>query len=126
MAEGKIDSAIAAGKQLSPRNNWAPTFYEPKPYRKDVLARTYIQNGEIDKAIIEYEWLTTPYPKNDYQCLRHPTYHYRLAKLYELKEEDKKAIERYERFLKLWKNADKDLPEVIDAKKRLAKLTRVD
>jgi len=35
------------------------------------------------------------------------------------------AIENYEKFLDLWKAADKDLPELIDAKPRLAKLKGV-
>ena len=124
LAEGKVDSAIAAGKLLSPTNKWWATFFEPKPYRKDVLARAYIKKGEMDKAVKEYEWLTTPYPENNYKGLRHPTYHYRLAKLYEQTNQNEKAVERYERFLALWKNADKDLPEMIDANKRLALLKK--
>ena len=33
-----------------------------------------------------------------------------------------KAIGELEKFLKLWKDADKNLPELVDAKNRLAKL----
>ncbi len=47
---------------------------------------------------------------------------YELAKIYEEKGEKQKAIEYYEKFLKIWKEADEDLPELIDAKKRLDNL----
>jgi len=46
-----------------------------------------------------------------------------LAKLYEEKGWSSKAIEQYERCVDIWKDADEDLPELIDAKKRLVKLT---
>ncbi|MBI4811542.1 MAG: hypothetical protein HY800_08935 [Ignavibacteriales bacterium] len=45
-----------------------------------------------------------------------------MGKVYEKKGDKKQAIENYRTFLNLWKNADKDLPDYIDAKKRLAKL----
>jgi len=32
-----------------------------------------------------------------------------------------KAVGELEKFLELWKDADKDLPELVDAKSRLAK-----
>jgi serine/threonine protein kinase/tetratricopeptide (TPR) repeat protein len=44
------------------------------------------------------------------------------GKIYEKKGDTKLAIENFERFLDIWKNADKDLPDYIDAKARLAKL----
>ena len=49
-------------------------------------------------------------------------YHYRLAKLYEETEARKLAIMEYQRFLEIWKNADPDLPDLIDARQRLTKL----
>jgi tetratricopeptide (TPR) repeat protein len=92
------------------------------PVMKDVLARAYYQNGEIDKAIEEYETLTTFNPNRKGRDLIHPKYHYRLAKLYEEKGWPGKAIERYEKFLDFWKDADEDLPEPHDARARLARL----
>ena len=47
---------------------------------------------------------------------------YRLGKICEEKGWKSKAVEHYERFLKLWKDADPGLPEVEDAGKRLAGL----
>ena len=91
---------------------------------KDVLARAYVKKGEFDKAIAEYERLITFDPNNKDQRNIHPKYHYRLAKLYEEKGWKSKAIKQYEKFLEIWKDADEDLLELIDAKARYAKLIR--
>jgi len=45
-----------------------------------------------------------------------------LNKIYEEKGWKGKAIENYEKFLNLWKNADPNIHEIIDAKKQLAAL----
>jgi len=88
----------------------------------DVLARAYNQNGYLDKAIAEYERLTTFDPGSKDRHLIHPRYYYRLAKLYEEKGAFDQAIKEYQKFLEIWKDADEDLPEKIDAKERLTKL----
>ena len=43
-------------------------------------------------------------------------------KIYQEKGWVGKAIEHYDKFLHLWKEADPGIPEVIDAKKRLIAL----
>jgi hypothetical protein len=48
-----------------------------------------------------------------------------MGKIYEEKGDTKSAIRSYQKFLDLWKNADEDLPDLIDAKKRLAGLKGV-
>jgi len=45
--------------------------------------------------------------------------------LYEEKGSSIKAIEQYEKFLDIWKDADEDLPELMDAQKRLARLKEI-
>ena len=92
------------------------------PLEKDVLARAYRKKGDLDKAISEYERLITIDQHDTDRRLVYPKYHYRLAKLYEEKGQLEKAKKEYEKFLTIWKDADKDLPELIDTKKRLKML----
>jgi tetratricopeptide (TPR) repeat protein len=125
LADGSIEKAITISENLSPL---AVTCAVPllvlynAPFLKDVLARAYRQNGEIDQAIAEYERLTTFDPQRKERHLIHPKYYYRIAELYEQKGMKGKAIEHYQKFLNLWKNADPDILEVIEAKKRLSEL----
>ena len=62
-------------------------------------------------------------PGSNSRLLIHPKYHYRLARLYEQTGENTKAVEHYEKFLTLWKDADPGLPEVADARKRVVDLS---
>ena len=90
--------------------------------QKGILARVYLQKGELNKAIAEYERLITFNPNSKSKHLVNPRNYYRVAKLYEEKGQKAKAIEHYEKFLDLWKDADPGIPEIEDAKKRLAGL----
>ena len=45
-----------------------------------------------------------------------------MGKIYDKKGDKKLAVANYEKFLNLWKDADRDLLELIDAKARMAKL----
>ena len=76
----------------------------------------------MDKAIDEYEHLITFDPASKDRRLIYPKYYYKLAKLYEEKGWEGKAIEHYEKFLDLWKDADPGIPELEDARERLAGL----
>jgi tetratricopeptide (TPR) repeat protein len=126
LAEGAFKDAVALGEKpdsleivsMSDR----PLVARNLPFIQDVLARAYYLNGDLEKAIAEYERLITFDPKSNNRRLIHPKYHYRLAKLYEEKGLKEKAVGEFEKFLELWKDADKDLPELVDTKNRLAKL----
>ena len=93
-------------------------------YLKDLLARAYVNNNQLNKAISEYEYLITFNPDDKKRCLIHPKFHYRLARLYEEKGQLEKAINEYEKFLDIWKNADNYELDFIDAKKRFSNLKK--
>jgi tetratricopeptide (TPR) repeat protein len=127
LAEGSIAEAISAWKEELPIMYFADfspwdTFAMNIPIVSDLVARAHQTQGDIDKAIAEYERLTTFDPESRDRRLIPPQYYYRLAKLYEKKGWVGKAIENYEKFLDLWKNADPIFTEVDDAKSRLKEL----
>jgi tetratricopeptide (TPR) repeat protein len=92
--------------------------------RKDVLARAYAAAGQPDRAITEYERLTAFDPGRPERDLRDPLDHFRLARLYDERGSREEAAAAYRRFLDLWKNADPELPEPAEARRRSAALDR--
>lgn len=124
LAEGSTAEAIAVCEKAASVGRPNLAFYPLVPYNtpflKDVLARAYHQNGELDKAIEEYERLITFDPNSKERFLIHPENYYRLAKLYEEKGWQGKAIDHYQKFLDLLKDADPGISEVEDARKQLA------
>jgi len=83
--------------------------------REDCLANAYLELGRIDEAIAEYERVLKLNPN-------YPLVHYHLALAYERKGQRDQARAEYERFLQVWKDADADLPVLIQAKKEYEQL----
>jgi serine/threonine protein kinase/Tfp pilus assembly protein PilF len=123
---GSVDKSIAVLEKApslgGPPATWNIVPLYVQPFAMDALARAYRAKGDIDKAITEYEKLTTFNPSRPERNWIHPKYHVRLAELYEQKGLKDRAIDSYRKFLKIWKNADPEIAEVVEAKKRLAAL----
>ncbi|MBV9158885.1 MAG: tetratricopeptide repeat protein [Acidobacteriaceae bacterium] len=82
---------------------------------EDCLANGYLQSGQTEAAIEEYERILHLNPN-------YPLLQYHLAQAYERKSERDRARTEYTRFLQIWKDADEDIPEVMDARKRVTEV----
>jgi tetratricopeptide (TPR) repeat protein/tRNA A-37 threonylcarbamoyl transferase component Bud32 len=89
------------------------------------LATAYDLAGKSDSAIAVFErYVKTPdlgRTGSDGPYLA-PT-HKRLGELYEAKNDRTNALDHYDKFVELWKNADPELqPQVAEVRKRIARL----
>jgi tetratricopeptide (TPR) repeat protein len=87
------------------------------------LAKAYLESGRLgeevavlEKALLRYDEEKASLPIWAVKA------HYLLAVAYEKSGWSKKAMEQYEEFLEIWKDADPGIPEVEDARERLEKL----
>jgi serine/threonine protein kinase/Tfp pilus assembly protein PilF len=92
-----------------------PDFIEP-------LALAYYRVGDMNRAREEYEKITRiKMGRIDSGDIYAKSF-YMLGKIAEQQGDKGRAVENYRKFLDLWKDADPGLPEVEDARKRLAGL----
>jgi len=107
------------GRSLLPAENDAWDAHAKFSF---ALGQAYYKAGDLNKAQAAYEEILPMtngrifYP--ELYCLAF----LELGKVFQDKGNTSRAIEYYEKFLTLWKDADPGLPEVEDAKKRLAGL----
>jgi len=86
------------------------------------LGLAFYKAGNLENAAEEYEKLAyLNVGRLDYGDIYTKSF-YMLGRIYEDMNWKGKAIENYEKFLELWKDADSDLTELKDAKERLAAL----
>jgi tetratricopeptide (TPR) repeat protein/tRNA A-37 threonylcarbamoyl transferase component Bud32 len=87
------------------------------------LSEAYLGSGKIGEAVAELERTLSRY---DDSRVNSPIWavkaYYLLGLAYEKSGWNNKAIEEYEEFLNIWKDADPGIPEVQDAKENLNKL----
>jgi tetratricopeptide (TPR) repeat protein len=86
------------------------------------LAFAYHKSGNLEKSQEEYEKIISLTSGRLHFGDIYAKSFYMLGQIYEHKGWEGKAMEHYEKFLNLWKNADTDLPEIEGAIKRLTGL----
>ena len=86
----------------------------------DVTARAYAVQGNIARAIQEYESLVAPDSMR--KLWIPPLYYYRMARLYESAGARDKASIYYEKFLHIWGRGTGDREEWKDAQRRVRNL----
>ena len=94
---------------------WHAFFMEP-------LALAYFRSGDLENARQEYEAITRLTTGRLAFGDIYARSSYMLARIYEQLGKKRQARAHYHKFLDLWKDADPGLPEVEDARERLARL----
>jgi tetratricopeptide (TPR) repeat protein len=90
-------------------------FFEP-------LASAYFESEDLDRAQKEYERIISLSTGRLFYGDIYSKSFYMLGKIHEQQGDSAKAIEHYEKFLDLWKDADPGIAEVENARKRLVGL----
>lgn len=108
LKKGENDVALENFKQAlsHPPFPWSIDSYE------DCLANAYLEIGDYDRAINEYQRILQLNPN-------YPFARFSLAIALEKKGFIEESKQNYQSFLKNWESADPNLPEIIQAKQSL-------
>jgi tetratricopeptide (TPR) repeat protein len=79
---------------------------------EDCLANAYLELNRLPQAIVEYQRILHLNPN-------YPLAHYHLAQAYQRNGELDQARQAYQTFLQVWKSADANIPELVDARQQL-------
>jgi tetratricopeptide (TPR) repeat protein len=116
-----IDHLTRAVAQLSHEH----TFPEDDhAFYLEPLALAYHKSDDLERAREEYSRIAVMTSGRHHNGDIYARSFYMLGRIAEQRGDKVKARENYQKFLDLWKDADPGLPEVEDARKRLAGLKR--
>ena len=125
LAQGQYDQAATSFKAAQTKA-WltlgrdSSTAFATNLPSSDGLARVEIARGNRAAAIEEYRRLTAVGPGSRSSAVFEPRYILELARLLDAGGNEAAARVEYERFLKLWANADAGLAELGEAKRALS------
>jgi len=89
---------------------------------REPIALAYLKSGELEAAQQEYEKIISLTAGRLLFGDIYAKGYYRLGRIQEQLGNKEKAIQNYQKFISLWKDADPSLPEINDARQRLAAL----
>jgi tetratricopeptide (TPR) repeat protein len=117
VAKGNGEKAISnflRACKTTPKNYFYPRYQ---------LAVAYLDNDRLCEAVEEFEKLLIvgSVERARFGSLAAKAY-YLLGVAYEKSGWNPKALEKYEEFLEIWKEADPGIPELVEAGRRLEKL----
>ena len=127
--QGKYDDALNRFMNVFPH-------YLPNHTPQYFYAVTLLKTGRVDEAIREFQQLTWKFPISfspialeylttaQYWPIAAVKAHYWLGVAYEQKGDNAMAIKEYQEFLDTWKDADKELPVMVDARTRLERIRK--
>lgn len=97
----------------------------PTGYSLESLAHYYIETEDWEKAILTYEKLIEIRGSLGWEAQESWVQaFFNLGKAYEASGDTAKASTYYNQFLEIWKEADEDLPALVEARSRLSQITQ--
>jgi tetratricopeptide (TPR) repeat protein len=125
LAEGRPGQAIYDFEQaVSLLPSQQDSRIDEQAFYYDGLAAAYYQSSDWPKAIAAYARISALTTGRLQWGDIYARSHYWLGEIHRRTGDRVEAAADYERFLQLWKNADRGLPEVSDAQKQLETLRR--
>ena len=127
LAQGRHDDALSRF-EVAQQSSWltlnrdASTVLATNLPSRDGAARVALARGNRAGAIEVYRRLTDAGPARRTPAVLEPRDVLELARLLHVQQDRAAARVEYERFVKLWANADADLPELHEVKAALARL----
>ena len=122
LAKGNTKTAVTyleKGTKAAPPEFFQVRFFQVRFF----LGKAYLESGRLGEAVVELEKALSRYDDiRAYAAISAVKAHYLLGLAYERSGWNNKAIEKYEEFLEIWKDADPGIAEVENAKERLEKL----
>ena len=122
LERGEFSKAINNFKEAIPFLGYQSDAWDQHAQFIEPLASAYYKSGDLGKAEEQYKRITSLTTGRKAFGDIYTKSFYMLGKIYEQKGWKGKAIEHYEKFLDLWKDADPGIAEVEEAKKRLIEL----